>query len=146
MKPFKHVLLGTLALILSLSLLSCTADKEALEVSKKQEQQIADRLAPEGKVALEGETGAASVATAAAGPRSVEEIYKTKCVACHGTGAAGAPKMGVAADWESRIAQGIETVYKHAIEGIRGMPPKGLCMDCSDEELKATVDYMLESI
>lgn len=72
-----------------------------------------------------------------------QQITQTKCFACHGTGAAGAPKIGDKAAWAPRIAQGMDTLVKHAIEGIRAMPPKGACMDCSDADLKAAVEYMV---
>ena len=52
--------------------------------------------------------------------------------------------LGDAAAWEPRIAQGIDTVYDHAINGFNAMPPKGTCADCSDDEIKAVVDYMIE--
>ena len=63
--------------------------------------------------------------------------------ACHDAGVAGAPKIGVAADWADRIAQGEDTLVEHAINGIRGMPPKGTCMSCSDEEIRLAVEYMV---
>ncbi|MGB2105947.1 MAG: c-type cytochrome, partial [Porticoccaceae bacterium] len=44
-----------------------------------------------------------------------------------------------------RLTKGIETVYANAINGIGAMPAKGLCMDCSDDEIIATIDYMLEN-
>lgn len=110
----------------------------------KQEQEIIDRIRPVGEVCIQGKGNcAAPVAAAASGPRSGADVYGTACIACHGTGAAGAPKMGVAADWAPRIAQGEETLVSHAINGIRGMPPKGTCMTCSDEEIKLAVEHMV---
>ena len=110
----------------------------------EQEQQIIDRIKPVGEVCIQGKGNcAAPVAAAATGPRSGEQVYGAACVACHGTGAAGAPKLGVAADWAPRIAQGEETLVSNAINGIRGMPPKGTCMTCSDEEIKLAVEYMV---
>lgn len=77
-----------------------------------------------------------------------QSVYQSKCLACHATGAAGAPKMGDKADWEPRIAQGMDTLVKHAIEGFKGakgyMPPKGGFTSLSDDEVKAAVAYMVK--
>ena len=75
--------------------------------------------------------------------RSGEEVYKTKCSVCHATGVAGAPKLGDIAAWAPRIAKGKEALYTSATKGFNGMPAKGMCVDCSDEELQAGVDYMV---
>ncbi len=76
--------------------------------------------------------------------KSGESIYNTKCMACHMTGAAGAPKLDDKANWEARIAKGQDALYQSALNGTtKGMPPRGTCMDCSDDELKATVDWMV---
>jgi len=72
-----------------------------------------------------------------------EAIYKSKCFACHGTGAAGAPKVGDKAAWAPRIAKGMDTLLQNAKNGINAMPPKGTCMDCTDEQLKSTIEYMI---
>ncbi|EEZ42236.1 putative cytochrome c5 [Photobacterium damselae subsp. damselae CIP 102761] len=57
-----------------------------------------------------------------------------------------APKKGDAADWKDRLAQGQEILAKHAIEGFNAMPAKGSCMDCSDEEIIAAINYMTEGL
>ena len=109
------------------------------------EQQIADRLAPIGSTCMAGDPCASASAGAAdAGPADPESVYNTYCMACHTTGAAGAPKIGVAADWEPRLANGLDSLYANAINGIGGMPARGICMSCSDEDIQATVDYILE--
>jgi len=76
-----------------------------------------------------------------------ESIYKGKCVACHGTGAAGAPKLGDKEAWASRIAQGNAVLSQHAIAGFKGskgyMPPKGGFMSLSDDEVSFAVQYMV---
>lgn len=80
-----------------------------------------------------------------AGPRSGEDVYNTFCTACHGSGVAGAPKLGDTAAWSARLTNGVDAVYANAINGLGDfMQPKGGCSDCSDDELKAVVDYMLE--
>ncbi len=87
----------------------------------------------------------ASVTTAQA---DGQKTYQTACFACHGTGAAGAPKVGDKAAWAPRIAQGIETLDKHAIKGFKGkkgvMPAKGGRSDMSDADVIAAVAYMVE--
>ena len=76
-----------------------------------------------------------------------ESIYKSKCIACHSTGAAGAPKLGDKTAWGTRIAQGNAVLLQHAIEGFKGdkgyMPPKGGYLSLSDEEISITVQYMV---
>lgn len=76
-----------------------------------------------------------------------EKTYKTACIACHGTGAAGAPKMGDKAAWAPRIKKGSDTLHTHALKGFKGskgfMPAKGGRMDMSDADVKAAVDYMV---
>ena len=108
---------------------------------------IAERTAPDAKVCLEGEEcGEASAAVkeevAAATP---EDMYNTKCASCHGAGVLGAPTPGKKDQWTARIAQGTDTLYTHAIGGFNAMPPKGGCADCSDDDIKAIVDYMVSS-
>lgn len=116
------------------------------------EQSIEERLKPVHSVYVEGDEvpQVANAAPAAAGgasaARSGEQIYNTYCMACHNSGLAGAPKLGTAADWEARTANGVEAVYSNAINGLNAMPPRGTCADCSDDEIKATVDYILESL
>lgn len=93
-----------------------------------------------------GPTAAAEPAAPAAA-RSGDAVYNASCIACHGAGIAGAPKMGDKAAWADRIAQGTDTLFQHAIEGFQGktgvMPPRGTCGTCSDDELKAAVEYMV---
>lgn len=105
---------------------------------------LLERIKPIGDICMSGdECAAAPVAAVASGPRTGEEVYGTKCFTCHATGAAGAPKFGDLAAWAPRVGQGIETLYTHAIKGFNAMPAKGLCMDCSDDEVKAAVDHMV---
>jgi cytochrome c5 len=56
---------------------------------------------------------------------------------------AGAPKTGVAADWAPRIAPAEDTLVTNAINGIRGMPPRGTCATCSDDEIRNAVKHMV---
>jgi cytochrome c5 len=76
-----------------------------------------------------------------------QKTYQAACFACHGTGAAGAPKTGDKAAWADRIKQGNDKMYEHAIKGFKGakgvMPAKGGRADLSDDAVKAAVDYMV---
>lgn len=74
--------------------------------------------------------------------QSGEAIYTSTCAACHGAGVAGAPKVGDASSWSARIAQGYDTIVKHAIEGIRAMPAKGGNPDLDDVEVARAVVFM----
>lgn len=112
---------------------------------------IEDRIRPVGKVCLQDGTNcpagapvaaADASAAGASAARSGADIFKTTCSGCHATGAAGAPKVGDKAAWAPRIAQGKDTLYTHALGGFNAMPPKGMCGNCSDDEIRATVDYM----
>ena len=107
-------------------------------------EEIKKRIQPVGSVYLAG--AVVEVAAAPAGPRSGADVYQTSCFGCHGTGAAGAPKMGDAAAWEPRKAQGIDVLFEHALNGFNAMPPKGTCMSCSDDELKAAIEHMTNAI
>jgi len=70
-------------------------------------------------------------------------VYNRACVACHGTGVANAPKFGDRAAWESRMAQGIDRLLAASIAGKGAMPPRGTCADCSDNDLRAAIEYLL---
>ncbi len=75
----------------------------------------------------------------------VAATYQTTCFACHGAGQAHAPIVGETIEWEIRLEKGMETLVQNTIEGLNGvMPARGLCTVCSDEELKAIVEYMIE--
>jgi cytochrome c5 len=92
----------------------------------------------------------AAAAPAAGGDLAMGEgVYKKTCFLCHGTGAGGAPML-TKADWDSRVAQGKDILYKHAIEGFTGekgmMPAKGGNIALSDDEVKASVDYMVSQL
>jgi len=104
------------------------------------------------KEAISAETSTAPSATPVAGGEKTADIgkatYDTTCFACHGTGVAGAPKVGDKKAWASRIAQGIDVLGVHAINGFVGkngtvMPAKGGRADLDDEAVKAAVAYIV---
>lgn len=78
-----------------------------------------------------------------AAEKTGEEVFKTVCTTCHTPGLMNAPKFGDKAAWAPRIAQGKDTLYKHALGGIRMMPAKGTCAACTEGEIKKAVDYMV---
>jgi cytochrome c5 len=111
--------------------------------------QVAVAGADNTSVAIEAPPAPAGEAPAvASAPADGKSTYQTVCAVCHGAGIAGAPKVSDKAAWAPRIAQGLATLDKHAIEGFQGdfgvMPAKGGRLDLSDELVKATVAHMVE--
>lgn len=74
--------------------------------------------------------------------KSGAEVVKAVCSMCHAAGLMNAPKIGDSAQWAPRIAQGYETLVKHAIEGIRTMPARGGNPALTDEEVASAVAEM----
>lgn len=89
------------------------------------------------------ETAVAEVAAPAAADG--KGVYTRACFACHGTGAAGAPKLGDKAAWGPRIAAGKEALMASALNGKGAMPPKGGQMQLTDAEISASIDYMVSA-
>jgi cytochrome c5 len=116
---------------------------------KKYDDLVNSRLGSSIAVCLEGQScGQATAMNVAVvgGARSAESIYTTGCAACHDGGIAGAPMMGNKSQWEARQAKGYETLVNNSYNGINAMPAKGLCADCTKEEIGLAVQYMLDSI
>lgn len=139
----RNIVLGSMLLwSLGIFSLACAAPCRQVTAVMTQEA-ILDRIRPVGTVETESgvvETKAANVVLDA---NAGEERYKTSCSVCHAAGIAGAPKYRNAADWKPRMVAGMDGLLKVAIQGKGGMPPKGTCMQCSDAELKAAIEYML---
>ena len=87
----------------------------------------------------------AAAADAAKAARSGKQVYESVCIACHGTGAAGAPKFGDKVWVELEKKEGVNELVKDAIKGEKAMPPKGGCTECSNEEIRAAVQYMIDA-
>ncbi|MEL0657622.1 cytochrome c5 family protein [Psychromonas arctica] len=139
-------LIKRLSLFITLSMSLFSVSSFAQDFS---DEAIASRIAPISDVYINGEIVTANTASASdepAEPRSGEQVYGTFCIACHGTGAAGAPIKGDAAAWGPRIAQGEETLIKHALSGFNAMPAKGTCSNCSDDEIIATVKFLIQGL
>jgi len=112
---------------------------------------VAERIKPVAQVNVaSAETQREPVKTAAAAPlasRNGQQVYETTCVACHGAGIAGAPKLGDKSQWGKHIAKGRDALYASAVNGVQGsagaMPAKGGNPALSDAEVRAAVDYMV---
>lgn len=128
--------------VLFAALLTSTA-AYAGSVSQEEYDAIAERIKPVGSVYL---AGAEPVVEEDTGPREGSAVYGMFCTACHGSGVGGAPVTGNAGDWAARIAQGKDVLAEHAISGFNAMPPKGGCMDCSDDEIIAAIEHMIEGL
>lgn len=110
---------------------------------------VNERIAPVGKVRMQGEAEIAAptqatTETRSTGPRPGKNIVASACASCHQTGVMDAPKIGDKAAWESRMDDGLDAMVTAALKGKGGMPPKGACMDCSDDEIRNAVITMLK--
>ena len=106
---------------------------------------IRERLTPFGNLCRAGDDCGTTAAVADTGPLSGEEVYNQFCFACHATGASDAPLFADVDAWAPRIAKGMDELMSSTINGIGMMPAKGTCMNCSDDDLQAAVEYMVET-
>ena len=102
--------------------------------------------APQSPMPAAAPGGATTVAAAAGAKPDGKKVFETTCNVCHGAGIAGAPKFGDKTAWAPRLAEGINVLHQHALQGYQGksgvMPPKGGNTALSDAEVTAAVDYM----
>jgi cytochrome c5 len=154
------LVIGALAIVsLGLLVLAMKVSENTQQVYKRDSAEykaaVEERIRPVGQVILPGEEQLVAapvievieepepVATAMSGP----QVYNSACLACHGAGVAGAPITGNQGQWTDRIAQGLDVLKDHAINGFSGavgyMPAKGGRMDLSDDEVAAAVEYMV---
>jgi cytochrome c5 len=122
----------------------------AFAKTEEQRQAIIERIKPHGAVCVTGDMSCGTMTAVPAGGdgvRSGEDVYNTACVACHSTGAGGAPMVGDATAWAERISKGKEVLHQSGINGVAGtgMIARGGCMNCSDDEIIAAVDYMVDA-
>jgi cytochrome c5 len=152
---FMLIVGALVALALGLVILSRMVAREPVSETRAADvdyqKQVLSRIEPVAKIAVAGKDNSslepAAPVQAAAADLGGEEVYNQACVACHGAGVAGAPKFGDAAAWGPRIAQGADTLHKHALDGFQGksgfMPPKGGRTDLSNQSVMNAVDYMV---
>ena len=109
---------------------------------------VLERLKSPASICVMGDPCAENLGKApvAAAARTGDQVYNGACAACHNSGAAGAPKFGDSAGWADRMDKGMDTFVKHVIEGYKAMPARGLCADCSDQEISDAVAYMVDAL
>jgi cytochrome c5 len=107
-----------------------------------QAEKIRERIKPVAEVCVQGDDCGGPVVAVSTGPRSGEAVFNATCTSCHTAGIAGAPKKGDVAAWDARLAKGFAETLAIAKKGLNAMPAKGLCMDCSDDELSAAIKFM----
>ena len=102
-------------------------------------------VAAEASVEVVAEQAPAAAPAPSAAIADGQAIYNKACLACHMTGVAGAPKLDDKAAWEARVAKGMDALLQSAINGVPGtaMPARGSCGNCSDDDLKAAVEFMV---
>ena len=128
---------GKTQIAIALSLLLATSTALAAN-------SIADRIAPIGQIRLAKDAVTAEIPKATpSAPRTGKEIYNTYCISCHASGIAGAPMLGDKAAWAPRLTQARSIINDHVINGFNAMPARGTCMNCTNEELIKTIDYMI---
>jgi cytochrome c5 len=135
-------LVGLLAALLILP--ACSKKEEKPKETAMAPQQQAQPAAP---AATSEQAMPAADSMAMGDMAQGEKVYNESCKACHDEGIAGAPKIGDPEAWADRVAQGMDTLDKNAIDGFTGktgtMPPKGGNAALSDEDVKAAVEYMV---
>jgi cytochrome c5 len=139
---FKSIVKLSLAAIATLAVLTVNADA----VPAGTDDEIRDRLAPAGNLCRAGDECGTTTAAVTGGSKSGADVYNQFCFACHATGASEAPLFADAEAWAPRMEKGLDTLVASTVNGLGLMPPKGTCMACSDEEIQAAVDYMLDEV
>tara|TARA_Y100000590_G_scaffold79789_1_gene88583 strand:- start:4860 stop:5276 length:417 start_codon:yes stop_codon:yes gene_type:complete len=135
----KSVLFILLGLFLTSFGLEASEAKKAIE----------KRIAPVGQVCVEGQECAEEVVVSSSSQptmRTGKEVYDTACTTCHAIALAGAPRFGDKLSWGDRANEDLGHLVETVTNGLGGMPPMGLCMDCSQEELTEAVQYMLDAL
>ncbi|MBD8882276.1 MULTISPECIES: c-type cytochrome [Rhodanobacter] len=162
MHQFAKMISGLLALTVVLILVALAIyDHEPKETDPGVQAQVEARIAPAGAV-YAGNTGRAAMQAAAeaaakaaasqvayGGTTDGKTIFDNLCTSCHTAGVAGAPKVGNKAMWAPRIAEGLDTLIKHATEGYHGpdgnfMPAKGGNPALTDAQVKAAVTWIVD--
>jgi len=164
------IFIGAIALVVGIMLLAQFAvgaygTRSMKDDAAMSPDAVKKRLAPVGRVEVDPKapppapaapaTAATPVAAAAIPPPSAQgapaaasgkTAYDATCSACHAAGIAGAPKLGDKAAWAPRLKQGKDVLHANALKGKGAMPPKGGNLTLADADVKAAVDYLLDSV
>lgn len=124
-------------------------DAEAVEerIKPVAQENVGEEQVAAAPAAAEEDAAATSDSTEAGAEENGvgKQVYNQVCSVCHATGMMNSPRFGNADDWAPRLEQGIETVYDHALNGLKMMPARGGNPSLSDDEVKAAVDFMISS-
>ena len=145
--PGNIKLLGILlfiALFIGEVLIGPNGRQEAMVEVVDTMEDIAMRIRPVVTLDDVRENMSAASAAADTANRTPDELYQAACLACHTTGAAGAPKIGDPAAWSARMAKGKDALVTSAINGMGAMPPRG-GSQYDDDQMKAVVEYILDN-
>ena len=137
------VVIGTLVgAIIIITFATTKSDTEDTAVKVVENKPVEENVQPVAEVKVAENKTATDNNSEENSLISGEKISQVNCILCHGAGVMGAPKIGDAAQWEARIAQGKDKLIDHAIKGINMMPAKGGNAALSDEEVAAAVIWM----
>lgn len=125
-------------MLFAITLVAGFSVAQAADDGKMSREAVAKAIKPVGQLHI----GDDSKPAAPAEPRSGDVVYNTNCSACHAAGVSGAPKPGDSAEWAKRLEKGLDAVIANALNGFNAMPPRGACAACSDDEIKAAVEFM----
>jgi cytochrome c5 len=106
-------------------------------------QPVSEPAPATGEPVPAGESSMAEPSAAAPDLAKGEQVYSTFCIACHMVGVAGAPRLGDRHAWAPRIAKGMENLQTSATQGLGAMPPKGGCVGCTEDDIAATIAFMV---
>lgn len=137
------VVIGTLVgAIIIITFATTKSDSEDTSVNVVENKPVEENVQPVAEVKVAESSTPTDNNSQENSLISGEKISQVNCILCHGSGVMGAPKIGDAAQWEARIAQGKDKLIEHAIKGINMMPAKGGNAALSDEEVAAAVIWM----
>lgn len=132
-----------IALIIGEVVIGPHSDEEVMVEAVDTMEDIAMRIKPVVTLAELRDNMALASAAGDAANKSPDQLYQSACLACHSTGAAGAPKIGDAAAWSARLGKGLDGLIASAIKGVGAMPPRG-GSQFNDDQIKAVVEYILD--